>query len=37
MKVISNGDKNKTLSVKECLNNIKPYLKNIIDIQKSDT
>ena len=26
----SNGDRNKTLSVKEHLNNIRPYLKDII-------
>ena len=34
----SNGDKHKALSIKECLNQIKPYLKNIINnLKKSDT
>ena len=34
----SNGDKNKTLSVKEYLNKISPYLKYIINnLKKSDT
>ena len=34
----SNGDRNKTLSVEEYLNNIRPYLKDIInDLKKSDT
>ena len=33
----SNGDRNKALSVKEYLNRIRPYLKNIINnIKKSD-
>ena len=34
----SNSDKNKTLSVKEYLNKISPYLKDIINnLKKSDT
>ena len=34
----SNGDKNKNLSVKECLNEIKSYFRDIIiDLQKSGT
>ena len=34
----SNGDKNKTLLIKEYLSKIRPYLKDIIyDIKKSDT
>ena len=34
----SNGDRNKTLSIKEYLDVIKPYLKDIINnLQKSDT
>ena len=34
----SNGDINKNLSIKEDLDKIKPYLKDIInDLQKSDT
>ena len=34
----SNSDKNENLSVKEYLNKIKPYLRDmIIDLQKSDT
>ena len=34
----SNGDRNKTLSVKEYLNIIRPYLKHIINnLKKSDT
>ena len=34
----SNGDKNKALSIEDCFNKIKPYLKNIInDLKKSDT
>ena len=34
----SKGDRNKTLSVEECLNKISPYLKNIINnLKKSDT
>ena len=34
----SNGDKNKNLSVKEYLNEIKPYLRDvIINLQKSGT
>ena len=34
----SNGDKNKNLSVKEYLNEIKPYLRDaIIDLPKSGT
>ena len=34
----SNGDRNKTLSVEERLNKIRPYLKNIINnLKKSDT
>ena len=34
----SNSDKNENLSVKEDLNKIKPYLRDmIIDLQKSDT
>ena len=33
-----NGDRNKTLSIKEYLDEIKPYLKNIINnLSKSDT
>ena len=30
----SNGDRNKTLSTEECLNKIRPYLKNINDLKK---
>ena len=34
----SNGDRNKTLSVEEYLNKIRPYLKDIINnLKKSDT
>ena len=34
----SNSDRNKTLSVEEYLNNIRPYLKDIINnLKKSDT
>ena len=34
----SNGDKNKTLSVEEYLNKIRPYLKDIINnLKKSET
>ena len=33
----SNGDRNKTLSVAEYLNKIRPYLKNINNLKKSDT
>ena len=34
----SNGDKNKILSVEECLNKIRPYLKGIINnLKESDT
>ena len=33
----SNSDINKNLSVKEYLNKSKPYLKDIIDLQKSGT
>ena len=34
----SNGDKNKTLSVEEYLNRVRPYLKDIIDnLEKSNT
>ena len=34
----SNGDRNKNLSVKECFNKIKLYLRDImIDLQKSGT
>ena len=33
----SNGDKNKTLSVEEYLNKIRPYLKDINNLKKSDT
>ena len=34
----SNGDRNKTLSLEEYLNKIRPYLKGIInDLKKSDT
>ena len=34
----SKGEKNKTLSVEEYLNNIRPYLKDIINnLKKSDT
>ena len=33
-----NGDRNKTLSVEECLNKIRPYLKDITNnLKKSDT
>ena len=33
----SNGDRNKTLSFKECLDEIKPYLKDIVNnLRKSD-
>ena len=38
IKYQSNGDRNKNLSVKEYLNEIKPYLKDIItDLLKSGT
>ena len=38
IKYESSGDRNKNLSVKECLNKIKPYLRDIIiNLQKSDT
>ena len=30
-----NGDKNKTISIKECLDEIKPYLKDIINNLKN--
>ena len=34
----TNGDRNKTLSIKECFDEIKPYLKDIINnLKKSDT
>ena len=34
----SNGDRNKTLSVKEYLNEIRPYLTDIINnLEKPDT
>ena len=34
----SSGDRNNNLSVKECLDKIKPYLRDIItNLQKSDT
>ena len=34
----SNGDKNKTLSIKEYLDEIKPYLRDMIkNLKKSDT
>lgn len=33
----SNGDKNETLSVKECNEKIEPYLKNIVNSLKSST
>ena len=34
----SNGDRNKTLSTREYLDETKPYLKNLIsNIKKSDT
>ena len=34
----SKGDRNKTLSVEECLNKIRPYLKDIINnLKKSST
>ena len=33
----SNADRNKTLSIKECLKEIKPYLKDIKNLRKSDT
>ena len=30
-------DKNKTLSTEECLNKIRPYLKDVVnDLEKSD-
>ena len=32
-----NNDRNKTLSTEEYLSKIKPYLKNINDLRKSDT
>ena len=36
IKYESNGDRNRTLSVKEYLNEVKPYLKDIInELQKS--
>ena len=38
IKYESSGDKNKNLSVKEYLDKIKPYLRDIIiNLQKSDT
>ena len=38
IKYESNGDRNKNLLVKECLNKIKPYSRDIIiDLQKSGT
>ena len=38
MNTKSTGDTNKTLSVEECLDKIRPYLKNIINnLKKSDT
>ena len=38
MEYKSNGDRNKTLSVEEYLNKIRPYLKDIINnLKKSDT
>lgn len=34
----SNGDRNKNLSIKDYINEVKPYFKDvIIDLQKSDT
>ena len=33
----NNGDRNKTLSIEECLGEIKPYLKDINKFKKSDT
>ena len=33
----SNGDKNKTIPIKEYLDQIKPYLKDINNLKKSDT
>ena len=33
----SNGDRNKTLSVEEYLNKIRPYLKDLNSLNKSDT
>ena len=33
----SNGDRNKSLPIEECLNKIRPYLKSIINyIEKSE-
>ena len=38
IKLESNGDRKKNLSLTECLNEIKPYLRDIrITLQKSDT
>ena len=37
IKYKSNSDINKTLSVEEYLNNIRPYLRDINNLQKSDT
>ena len=38
MEYESNGDRNKTLSIEECLKKIRPYLINIINnLEKSDT
>ena len=38
VKYKSNGDRNKTLSVEEYLNKVRPYLKDIINnLKKSDT
>ena len=38
MEYESNGDRNKILLVKEYLNKIRPYLKDIINnVKKSDT
>ena len=33
----SNGDKNRIISVKEYLDKIRPYLKDINDLKKPDT
>ena len=36
--MISNGDRNKALSIEEYLDKIRPYIKDIInDLKKSDT
>lgn len=32
----SNGDRNKALTIKEYIGNIKPYLKNINNLKKTD-